>query len=135
MRMYCITKIKYLQVMEKDMFVGAMDEDDKLYGMLAHLGTFLGAVIPVGNIIAPLIMMSYYRDKSHFISDHAKEALNFQISLIIYYFIAGLSAFILIGFILIPIIFITAIILTIQAALKAKDGEEYKYPFTIRFIS
>ncbi len=110
------------------------EEDKRLWGMLAHLSTFLGAVIPVGNIIAPLIIMSYYQNKSKFVSSQAKEALNFQISLLIYYFIAGLSLLVFVGFFLIPFIFITSLIITILAALAANKGEDYKYPLTMRFI-
>ncbi len=110
------------------------EKDNKLWGMLAHLSTFIGAVIPVGNVIAPLIMMSYYQDKSEYVHEHAKEALNFQISLLIYYFIAGISVFVFVGFLLIPLIFIVSIILTILAALDANKGKSYRYPLTIRFI-
>ncbi len=123
----------------EDMFVPSESEtlagqDEKLWGMLSHLSTFLGGAFPIANIIAPLILMSYYQDKSEFVSNHAKEALNFQISLVLYYFIAGLLAFVFIGFLFIPIIFIGSIILTIKAALDANKGERVSYPFSIRFI-
>jgi uncharacterized Tic20 family protein len=112
----------------------AISQDDKQWGMLAHLGTFLGAIVPFGNIIAPLVMMSMYQEKSEFVVKHAKEALNFQLSLLIYYTIAGISVFFLIGFLLLPLIFVFAIIYTVVAGLKAQEGEDYQYPFTIRFI-
>ncbi|MGK0389089.1 MAG: putative Tic20 family protein [Maribacter sp.] len=112
----------------------AISQDDKQWGMLAHLGTFLGAIVPFGNIIAPLVMMSMYQEKSEFVVKHAKEALNFQLSLLIYYTIAGMSIFFLIGFLLLPLVFVFAIIYTVVAGLKANEGEDYQYPFTIRFI-
>jgi uncharacterized Tic20 family protein len=112
----------------------AISQDDKQWGMLAHLGTFLGGIVPFGNIIAPLVMMSMYQEKSEFVVKHAKEALNFQLSLLIYYTIAGISVFFLIGLLLLPSIFVFAIIYTVVAGLKAQEGEDYQYPFTIRFI-
>lgn len=113
---------------------GVLTSDDKQWGMLAHVGTFLGALIPFGNIIVPLILMSTYKDKSKFVVDHARESLNFQISLIIYYTIAGISIFFLIGFLILPLIFLFNLIYVIVAGLKANEGGDYKYPLTIRFI-
>ena len=112
----------------------AISQDDKQWGMLAHLGAFLGAIVPFGNIIAPLVMMSMYQDKSEFVTRHAKESLNFQLSLLIYYTIAGISIFVLIGFLLLPLVFVFSIVYTVVAGLKANEGKDYQYPFTIRFI-
>lgn len=113
----------------------AISQDDKQWGMLAHFSTFLSMVAPVaGAIIPPLVLMSMYQDKSEFVVKHAKEALNFQLSLLIYYTIAGMSLFILVGFIALPLLIIFAIIYTVVAGLKAQEGKDFQYPFTIRFI-
>ncbi len=110
-----------------------LTNDDKQWGMLAHIGTLLGLVVPLGNIVAPLILMSM-SDKSDFVKEHAKESLNFQISLFIYYIIAGISIFILIGIVLLPLLMVLSIVFTIIAGMKANEGSTYRYPFTIRFI-
>lgn len=113
---------------------GLLTNDDKQWGMLAHLGTFLGAIVPFGNIIVPIVLMSMYRDKSDFVVEHAKESLNFQISLFIYYTIAAISIFVLIGFLLLPLLFILNVVYVIVAGMKANEGGDYTYPFTIRFV-
>ncbi len=66
--------------------------------------------------------------------EHAKNALNWQISLLIYFFVSFILMFVLIGFLLIFILWILDLIFCIKGALKAKDGEMYTYPLTIRFL-
>jgi uncharacterized Tic20 family protein len=107
---------------------------DKNWALLAHLGTLLGYVIGFGNFIIPLIIWLTKRDESDLISQHAKESLNFQLSVFIYVIVAALLSIVLIG---IPILFgliITDIVCVIIASMKADRGEFYRYPMTIRFV-
>ena len=64
-----------------------------------------------------------------------RESLNFQISMTIYAIVAALSIFAIIGFVLLPAVLITNVILVIVASVKASNGEFYRYPLTIRFLS
>jgi hypothetical protein len=109
--------------------------------MLAHLSAFAGLIVPMGNVIGPLIVWLLKRDQSAEIDEHGKESVNFQISMTIY--IAGLSViafilmFVLIGFLLIPVIvimFIVDAVFVIIASIKANDGQMYRYPMTIRLV-
>lgn len=109
--------------------------DDRLWAMIAHLSTFLGFVIPFGNIIAPLLVLIIKgKDDMPFVARHAKESLNFQINITIYTLIAIVLLFVFVGVILLPILAIFEIVVIIMAAMKANDGEEYEYPLTIRCI-
>ena len=65
--------------------------------MLAHLLVFTGYVVPLGNIIGPLIIYLIKKDESSYIRQHAAEALNFQISVLIYFILSLLLCFVLIG--------------------------------------
>ncbi len=104
-------------------------------GMLTHLLALCGFVgIPLGNIIGPLVLWLIKKDTMPFVDDQGKEALNFQISLTIYAFVAGLTMFVLIGFVLLPIVLIGGLVLIIMAAIAANEGKTYRYPFNIRFI-
>lgn len=105
-----------------------VSNDEKNLALLSHVLCFF-----VG-VIAPLIIWLLKKDSSHFVERHAKESINFQISLIIYYFVAGILCFLLIGFVILPIIGIAHFILLIVASLKAYNGESYKYPLTIRLV-
>jgi uncharacterized Tic20 family protein len=68
------------------------------------------------------------------VGEHAKEALNFGISMFIYCIICIPLIFLIIGIFLLIAIGIGSLILYIIAAVKAADDVLYRYPFTIRFI-
>ena len=103
------------------------------WGMLCHLSA-LAWFLPFGHVLGPLMVWLLKKEDHPFIDEQGKESLNFQISMTIYGFIAGLSIFIGIGIVLLPVIFIADIGLTIIAAIKASNGEDYRYPLTIRLI-
>lgn len=98
---------------------------------LSALVMFLG--IPA--VIGPLVVWLIKRDDDPFIDYSGKEALNFNISFLIYGVVAGLLIILLIGLILLPIVFVVWLVLVIVAAVKTSNGEYYRYPLTIRFVS
>ena len=100
---------------------------------LSGLSLYLG--VPFGNILGPLFIWLFKKDASPFVEAQAKEALNFQISISIYGVVAALLAFVLIGFLLIPVLFVAHVVLTIIASVRVSEGRAYSYPFTIRLIS
>ncbi len=63
---------------------------------------------------------------------HGKEALNFQISMLVYNVVAAVFCLILIGFLILPILWVLNAI--IIAAIQASDGKFYRYPMTIGFL-
>jgi len=103
-------------------------------GDVCHLSTFAGYVVPFGNIIAPLVLWVMKKDEYPLVDDQGKEAINFQISITIYVIMSIVLIFLIIGIPLLIGLLIYEIIVTIIAAIKANDGEKYRYPFTIRFI-
>ena len=106
-----------------------------MWAMFCHLSALsIYAGIPLGNIIAPLIIWLIRRDEFPFVDEQGKEAVNFQILMTIYGIIAGLLCFIMIGFVLLPALLVANIILLIIATVKTNKGEGYRYPWTIRFI-
>ena len=120
-----------------------MSNDERTWGMLCHLAALSSYIVPLGNVIGPLVVWLIKRHEYAYADWHGKESLNFQLSLMLY--VLCLIPFMLF-FIIIPflgvfmlIFFIFAIsmgslILTIIAAVKANNGEYYKYPLVIRFI-
>ncbi|HZS04450.1 MAG TPA: DUF4870 domain-containing protein [Blastocatellia bacterium] len=109
-------------------------QDERTFGMLAHLSALSGYIIPFGNIIGPLVIWLIKKDQSRFVDDQGKESLNFQISVTIYAIIAGLSILVLVGILLLPAVALFGLIMTIIAGIKANEGVPYRYPLTIRFI-
>lgn len=99
------------------------EDDEKLWGMLAHLSPLIGL-----GFIGPLIVMMMYKDKSKFVEENAKEALNFNLTALIIIF--GGMLLCGIGILYAPV----AMIFSIIAGLAANKGEKYQYPMTIRFV-
>ena len=146
-----------------------LDNHQKNIATFIHLSTFSRFIIPFGNFIGPIVLWMANKDKSEFVDHHGKQAINFQMSILLYalilgiltvpffifnlfssfdfiniepfdgihfnisepspllYIGGGLGALAVLGFIL-ELVFI------VLASLKARDGEEYKYPLTINFI-
>ena len=110
-------------------YVGpAPDKDSKTMAMLSHL---LGILI---GFLGPLIIWLMKKDASPFVDDQGKEALNFQLTLLIGYIIAGATSCIFIGMLIFPVVWIVGLILGIMGAMKANEGTAYRYPVNIRFI-
>jgi uncharacterized protein len=113
-------------------------DDEKLWAALSHGLTFLGWMILVGNILPPLIIYVAKKDSSPFVAEHARESLNFQISILIY----TLCAFLLmITIVLIPLSFIFFsvvgvfdLVCVIIAIIKATNGEMFRYPCSLRLV-
>jgi len=103
-------------------------KDERMWAMLAHLsGIILG-------FIGPLIVWLIKKEESPLVNEHGKEALNFQISILIYMLICVALMFACIGFFLAPALYVYDIVMCIIAGLKANQGESYRYPLTIRLI-
>ena len=107
--------------------------DNSLAVVMQLLG-FAGFVFPFGNIIGPLILWLIKRPESPLLDRTGKEVLNFQISYTIYAAVAGILCFVLIGFLILPVVFILWVVLMVVAAVRTGNGEEYKYPMTIRLL-
>ena len=107
--------------------------DNSLAVVMQLLG-FAGFLIPFGNIIAPLILWLVKRAESPLLDRTGKEVVNFQISYTIYAAVAGLLCFVLVGFLILPVIFILWVVFMVVAAIKTGNGEEYRYPLTIRLL-
>ena len=117
--------------------MASLNDEQKTMAMLSHLlGIFTG-------FIGALVVFIIYNEKgkSPFVRDNAKNALNFQISMLLYYFscIVLMLALIivLVGFLFIPVmwaLWVFALVVEIIGSVRAYNGEVYKYPLAIPFI-
>ena len=104
--------------------------------MTCHLVGLCGLLIPqlIGGVLVTMGLWLIKRDSSSFVNDQGKEALNFQLSLLVYLFLCIVLTFFVVGiFILIPLAFF-ALIAVVVAAVKVSDGQRFRYPLCIRFI-
>jgi len=95
-----------------------------MWGMLSHLTGLVG-------FIGPLVVWLIKKEEFPFVDEQGKEALNFQITMLIYFIVAGLTTFICIGFVLTPAVWVADVVFLIIAAIKANDGYHYRYPWPL----
>ena len=113
------------QVVEKKS--GVDEKQDRTLAMLCHLGGLL-------SFVPALVIWLLKKDESELIDDQGKEALNFQITIFIFFAVSSASMLILIGFLLVPAVWVFYVIMIILASVKTNNGERYRYPLCIRFI-
>jgi uncharacterized protein len=107
---------------------------ENLWAMFCHLSTLSGFFIPMGNVIAPLIMWALLKDEMPLVDDQGKEALNFQISMLIYILVSLIFALILVGLLMILVLLVFDVLVTIIACVKSCEGNKYRYPLNLRII-
>jgi len=106
------------------------NSDDKNIATITHLAGTVFSFVP------SLIVWILKKDDSAYISDQAKEALNFQITVAIAMFVCGsILTWVLVGFAFMPIVWIANIIFCIVAAIASSKGESYRYPLCLRLIN
>ena len=103
--------------------------DDKNIATITHLAGTVFWFIPA------LLVWILKKDDSAYLADQAKEALNFQITMTLAMFVASVLVWVLIGFILIPLVWLVNIIFCIIAGIATSKGELYRYPLCLRLLS
>lgn len=105
------------------------------WAMFCHLSALIGFLFPYGaNLVGPLVVWLLKKDQFALVDQQGRESLNFQITWTIAFIIAKILVFVLIGVILIPAVYIAGIVLVIYASVKVKDGESFRYPFSLRIL-
>ena len=107
---------------------------DKQWALNAHLGTLAGYIIPLGNIIVPLVVYVSKKDESEYIGEHARESLNFQITFTLLIIAAVITIVLMVGILFLIVLPIVNLIFIILAALAIDKGEFYRYPLAIKFV-
>lgn len=108
------------------------DKDARQWAAITHLSALVGLLgNGIGFLLAPLVIWLIKRNDHPFLDDQGKEAVNFQITMLLAALVGGALTVVLIGFV---ILIGVAILMPIVAAMKASEGEAYRYPLTIRLI-
>src|SRR6476661_3172590 len=108
-------------------------QDEKTWGMLAHLSGLIASFVGF-PFLGPLLIMLTKGKESAWVETQAKEALNFQITATAAIWISAILMMCLVGFVLLPIVGLAALVLTVIASIKANNGETYRYPATVRLV-
>lgn len=118
---------------------------DRQWAAGAHAAALGAALLTswiagIAGAVGALVVWMLVRDKSAFAAEHAKEAINFNLSMFLYAAIAVVLVIFTLGIGLIValplwvILGVTWIVCTLIAAFKAYDGQAYRYPLTIRLF-
>lgn len=93
---------------------------------------FIWALVPVS--LGPTMIWILKKDAQPYVDHQGKEIINWQITVSLAYIVAAITMAIFIGFILVPAVIICHLIFNILGILKAGRGEQYRYPFALRFL-
>ncbi|MFB2803292.1 DUF4870 domain-containing protein [Shewanella seohaensis] len=115
--------------------IESVTKSERDFGLLVYASSLIGYLVPLGSILGPLILWLMKREESAFVDQCGRSCLNFKLSLLIYVIISGLLAFVGIGFIFLIILGILDLVCTILGIIKASEGQVYRYPLTIKFLS
>jgi uncharacterized protein len=111
-----------------------VDQAVRNTAVAAHLSSFAGLIVPFGSVIGPLAVWLTQRDRDPFIDQAGREALNFGITIAIYGAVALVAALMLVGVPLLLVGVIAWVVLASLAAVKASQGQAYRYPLTLRLV-
>lgn len=107
--------------------------DSRNLATVSHLSAFT-VFLGLPPVLGPLLVW-LLKKEDPWVEYHAKEALNFNISFMIYGLLAAISILLLVGLILLPLVVIGWFVLTIRAAIATSNGDYYRYPMTMRFVN
>ena len=118
-----------------DTITPTLSDDACKTASLLHLSALIGLLgNGIGFLLGPLAVWLLKRDDDPFVDEHGKEAVNFQLTMILAAIVSAVLIVVVVGFFLLGLVAIAMVLFPIIAAIKARDGEMYRYPATIRFI-
>ncbi|MGV3659488.1 MAG: DUF4870 domain-containing protein [Prosthecobacter sp.] len=104
-------------------------QEDKMLGIVMHALCLVGM-----PILGPLVVWIMKKDQSPYLDQQGRELLNFQLTYLLYAFLAALLLFVFIGVVLLPLIAFAVIVLTVIGIVRAAEGQIYRFPLTIRLL-
>jgi len=114
--------------------INYINSEEQTFSMLCHLSAIAGFIIPFGNIIGPLIIWQMKKDTYPEVDRQGKDALNFQISMILWLIVSAVLIFLVIGIFALIALGVLQLVMIIVASVKSNNGERFKYPLSIEFI-
>ncbi|MBW1789430.1 MAG: DUF4870 domain-containing protein [Deltaproteobacteria bacterium] len=117
-------------------------ESERTWAMVCHLSAFAFLFVPFGNVVGPLIVWLIKKDESSFVNAHGKAALNFQISLTLFFILGAIIAVVASFTVILPIIIliicllllIYGFVMIIVGGVSAYNGNYVEIPLSTRFL-
>jgi uncharacterized Tic20 family protein len=104
------------------------------WAMLLHISQLAGYAVPLAGLIAPIVIWQLKKEEMPELDAHGKVVVNWILSLLIYAVVSALLMLVLIGFLMIAVLVVLAIVFPIVGGIKANNGELWKYPLSITFL-
>ena len=108
-------------------------QDERTWAWISHAGCFVGAAVAMAFLV-PLVIMLVKGGDSAFVRRHAVESLNFQITTLIYAVVCVVLAFLLVGLVLLVVLGVFYVVVVVLATVRAANGEDYRYPLSLRLV-
>ena len=112
----------------------ALQRSTNQWAALLHLSLLSGCLAPLAGYVVPILIWQLKKDDLPGLDVHGRNAVNWIISSLVYAVVSGLLIFFVIGIPLLLAVVVCGIVFPIIAAVKANQGEVWKYPLTIEFI-
>lgn len=112
-----------------------VNEQSRQWAMLLHFSVLLGYLAPLAGFIAPLVIWQMKKDQFLWLDQHGKNVTNWIISSFLYTVVSGLLCLVLVGIPLLVILGVLAVLFPVLGAVKASNGETWKYPLAIPFFN
>jgi len=116
------------KVEKPDVEPASSNKDSQMLAMIAHLSGI------VAGFVGPLVIWAVKKDDDAFVAENAKEALNFQLMIMIGYVISIPLSFVCIGYLTMMLCWLAAVIMGVIGGVAASKGEMYRYPFNLRMV-
>jgi uncharacterized Tic20 family protein len=112
----------------------ALTSEERTWAMLCHLSVLLAHFAVGMTFLGPLICWLMKKDTSAFVDHHGREALNFELNILVYVLVSIPLFFCFVGFFTLPAAITYNVVMVIIAGIKANSGEMFRYPFIFRVI-
>ncbi len=108
--------------------------EERTWGSAAHWSAFVAAFVALA-FLGPLLVLLLKGNESAYVRRQAVESLNFQISMLIYAVVSGVLVLVLVGLLLLVVVGLAWVVFTLIGTIRSTNGEEYRYPLTLRLVS
>jgi uncharacterized Tic20 family protein len=112
----------------------SLERQTRQWAFLLHLSMLAGFLLPLAGLIVPIVIWQLNKAELPGLDPHGKNAVNWIITEVIYALLGGLLVFFTIGIPLLIVVSVLGIVFPIIAAIKANNGEVWKYPLAISFL-
>ncbi len=110
-------------------------QEARKWAMICHLASLAGLLgNGIGFVLGPLAVWLIKRDEHPYVDQQGKESLNFQLTMFLALLASAVLCLVVIGFLLLPVVFLLMVIFPIVGAVRTNRGENFRYPLSLRMI-